>query len=262
MSRNSATLNSLFAVFSILLPLSVRAVSVFRYPIGVLSYLFYALVLLGILLLAADTFKKEYSPAFDGSYSRPLGIFATLTALAMLAEFVAAVARLYAEIAARGLRVFTLLGVLEAVSAFLSALYFSFVSLTFRGRRYDFQRLFLLHLAPVLWAMLKTLGLMEQSRDVKSDVNGILGHLVMVLLLCFFYCFAQEVHSLKGAKPVTVFFARAVAYCAMLYVFDELMQLLAGNNGIFSESPLFAVTAAVLCGFSFTFEKNIYLKSE
>ncbi len=262
MSRYSATLYSLFSVFSILVPLLLRAVSVFRYPVGALSYIFYALVVLGLVLLAVDTFRKKYTPAFQGPYGKGLGVFSALMSVALLAEFVTAVVRVYEAASESGWRLYTVLDTLEALAAFFAMLYFAFVSLTFRGRRYDFQSLFLLHLSPVLWAVLKTLGIMEQSSDVKGDVNSILGQLVLVMMLCFFYCFAQEVYRKKGAMAGTVFFARALAYCAMLFVFDELILLLAREDKPLSEGFLLAVTAAVLCGFSYLFEKNIYLESE
>ena len=264
MQKNYAGLRFGCIILFVFAAIGVRAFSVIKNLDGAADYIFYALLLCGISIIAYECFKvKGYGKAFGFDNNFHLDVFSFAAALGFFIDFIVQCYRIYQSVDSGAYHLFAYFAprCLICVSALISSFYFCTAALSFRSSRYDFRRLKVIHLVPVIWAGARILALIEQADTLKNNPNGVLKYAVLTFALCFFYCFASEVERDGGARNVTVFFSRAFSLLGELFFLDMLMLNLAGKTELSSFDSLLSLSLLLIGSFAFFFEKNIISKS-
>lgn len=224
------------------------------------SIVYYCLIAFGVLLIAFDSFKqKEYPPAFEFDNNFHLNGFSYLASLGFFADFVHNCVKLFfsAQDSSYKNLIFFIPICFSCLFALLSCFYFYTVGLSYGDKNYDFRELKILHLAPLFWSVAQVLSIMQQAISFFRNVDSVVKYAMLVFAVCFFFCFAGEIESDKGAKSATLFLARGYAYLSIMFFINRLMLLLSGNASINDSDGIFAVSVLLICAFVFFFEKNI-----
>lgn len=253
-----------FVILSLFAAAGLRLSMFLFNPSEAISGIYYAVVILGAVMIAFNSFRsKSYANAFIFKNDFHLNIFSYAACIGFFADFVYQCVEIFLSVEDGDYKNLThfIPQCLVCFFSLLSCFYFYTVGLSFGDKNYDFRELKIMHLAPVFWSGSKILLLMQFAINPFSDIGDVLEYAVLIFAVCFFYCFASEIENDKGARPVTVFFARAFSYCAMLFFIDSIVMLFSKNSSITDENVLFSVFALFICSFAFFFEKNIVFRS-
>lgn len=253
-----------FVILSLFAAAGLRLSMFLFNPSEAVNCAYYAVVVLGAVMIALNSFgSKSFANAFIFKNDFHLNIFSYAACIGFFADFVYQCAEIFLSVEDGDYKNLTHFVPLCFVCFFslLSCFYFYTVGLSFGDKNYDFRELKIMHLAPVFWSGAKILLLMQFAINPFSDIGGVLKYAVLIFAVCFFYCFASEIENDKGARPVTVFFARAFSYCSMLFFIDGIIVLLSKNAAVTDENTVFSVCALLIGSFAFFFEKNIVVRS-
>ncbi len=259
--RKPSLLRIAFEIILIMLTLILRAVSLSS-SAGEYSNYFVMLSALaaGAVIAFNSVSRKPYLPVFKSEKSRLLKLVSYLLSLGLFVEFInRCIASYYIFDGNSGSDVLPLVfRALGAAFALLSSIYFIPAGLTFGGERYDVRSLRVFHIVPLLWALFRLLEVMEQAgMDSKNDVSGVLKYTMLAFALCFFFCFAGEVESQKGARGLTAVFARETVFFSALYSADGAMLFLFKKPAALPFEATLYFTAFTLFLFSAALVKNI-----
>lgn len=260
MQSTGAKLYSLFAIISFFAAVGLRLSMLLFDLTKAFGIVYYIMIAAGVILIAVDSFKqKNYAGAFGFKNDFHLNAFSYLASLGFFVNFVYSCVKIFISAqdgSYKSLTYFIPL-CLICIFALLSCFYFYTVGLSFGDKNYDFRELKIMHLAPLFWVGAHMLSVMHQAVSISRDINSVIKYAMLISGICFFYCFAGEIQSSGGAKPSTVFLARAYSYLSVMFFIDRLMLLLSGNAAIGDGDGLLAVSVLLICTFVFFFEKNI-----
>lgn len=257
---------SFFALLTFFVAVALRLFMIISGHIGGTStVLYYLSVAAGIILLAKDTFgTKTFGCAFEYKNGFHLNLLALLCSAGFFTDFVYTAVRLF-MMADDGIKKYTLAVVVPmicgGVCALLCSFYFIMIYLSFSSATYDFKKLKIIHIAPILWSVSKILGVLTLPVQFGSDLDVILKYIVLISVLCAFYCFATEVSNEKESMPLSVFTFRCSFYTAILFFFDRIMLLMAKQAELGSEDGMLSITLLGIGVFLYFFEKNIIAHS-
>ncbi len=226
----------------------------------IFAWIYLALVVAAVISISFESLKNKcYAEAFEftnpfhidkASYIASAGLF-----LSFVTQCVVFYSAVTADIKNAALIVTAVTG---GICALISCGYFVIVGFSFGDKNYDFREFKLIHIFPMLWALSNVFSLVSLSTGFEKSIDSILKYTALMVLVCFFYCFALEVDSSGKAKSATVLFARLYSYLSILFFTDRLILVLTGNAKLMSAENSFALVGFMLCGFTFFFEKNIY----
>lgn len=260
MQSIGAKLYSLFAIISFFAAVGLRlSMLLFDLP-ETFGIAYYALIAFGVVLIAVDSFRiKKYAAAFEFKNNFHLNAFSYLASFGFFADFVHSCVRIFlsAQDGSYKRLIFFIPLCMICLFALLSCFYFYTVGLSFGDKNYDFRELKVLHLAPLFWAASQMLTVMQQAISFSRDIDSVIKYTMLIFSVCFFFCFASEIESSSGAKPSTMFLARAYSYMSVIFFIERLMLLLSGRAQISDNDGIFAVSVLFICLFVFFFEKNI-----
>lgn len=211
-----------------------------------MAYVIYGVLLFGGILLLWDCFDRRRHPVplfrFHGS-SR-LYVLCYAAAVGFFAEFVTYCHLIYQSIENGVYHLPATFAPLCLVcaGALLSGCYCCAVGVSFQTERYDFRRLRLMHIMPVLWASGHMLQLLTVN-DVLQP-HTVLKYAVIAAALLFFFFLVIEVERGAGALWMTMFLIRAFYWLALLFFADTVILLLAGKATLLSVDT--ELTAAML----------------
>ena len=240
----------------------IRFFSVF-YKNYICAGIYIALVAAAIISISYESLKtKRYAKAFEFKNAFHLDVFSYLTSAGMFLSFITQCVMLYSAFSTpkRSLTVI-LSTIMSALCALVSSVYFIIVGFSFGDKNYDFREFKLIHIVPMLWALSNVFNLVELSTGFEKSIDSVLKYTTVMILVCFFYCFALETDSDEKAHNTTVLFARLYSYLSILFFTDRLILVLTGNVRLFGAENAFALTGLMICGFTFFFEKNIFNNS-
>ncbi|MFR5874945.1 MAG: hypothetical protein ACLUFN_00490 [Eubacterium sp.] len=265
MQSTGAKLYSFLAIISFFAAVGMRLSMLLLDLSAAFGIAYYVLIATGLVLIAVDSFKqKKYAAAFEFENNFHLNAFSYLASLGFFVDFVHSCVRIFfsAQDGSYRILVSFIPLCLICLFALLSCFYFYTVGLSYGDKNYDFRELKVLHLAPLLWSVSQALSIMHQAISFSRDVENVIKYTVMIFGVCFFFCFASEIESDGGAKPSTLFLARAYSYISVIFFIDRLMLLLNGNAKISDDDGVFSLSVLLISAFVFFFEKNIiYHKS-
>lgn len=262
MQKNFSAIYTYTVILSLLTAPIIRLVGVLA-GIGFLNILFIAIVCFALGIIAFDSFSgKNYAIAFDYKNQFHLDRYSYIAAAGFFFNFLTQCVLFFGALMSGSYNMTYLLPiVMSGIGAIVSSVYFIIVGFSFGEKSYDFREFRLIHILPILWSISCIFNLIEISSGFEKDTDSFLKYLMMILLALFFYFFASEVDSSKGAKMPTVFLARAYSYVSILYFFDRLILILSRKVPLIGAENAFAITCVMIASFTFFFEKNILSKS-
>lgn len=196
-------------------------------------------VLSGVNLLKI----KNPAPVFVFNNNSCQRITAGALVISMLADFVCCCVNLYRyiSIASYNIILGSALISIRGIFALASSVCFVFISLSYsRNTEYDFRKLGVLNLAPLVWSISEGLLLLlgfEQSFDFDSVVFYITVLLSMICLL--FFC--AEIEKKDGSSVASIVIFRLFGY-ASVYNFVSAVC----SKDIFNERFVFSAILLIL----------------
>jgi hypothetical protein len=255
-----AKLYSLFAIIIFFAAVGLRLFMLLCELSKTYAIAYYVMLAFGVMLIAFDSFKnKDYPPAFEFKNNFHLNGFSYLASLGFFVDFVHNCVRLFVSAqdgSYKNLTYFIPI-CLSCLFALLSCFYFYTIGLSYGDKNYDFRELKVLHIAPLFWSVAQVFSIMQQAISFSRNVDSVVKYAMLVFAVCFAFCFASEIESSKGAKPITLFLARGYSYLSVMFFINRFMLLLSGNANINDDDGIFAVSVLLICAFVFFFEKNI-----
>ena len=264
MKKRYSGLCSVLVTGLFLAALVVRIYAVLAVKDGAVNYVFYALCVCAAALLAVDGFGiKAYAKALTVEKNSTLNMAAYAAAAGFFADFVSQCYLIYqsVESGAYHMLAYFIPQCLICVTALICVMYFTAVAMSYHSGHYDFTALKWMHIAPLLWAAARMLGIIEQADSLQSHPERVLKYAALVFALCFFYCYARETGREKGAYRATVFFAGAFTFFGDLFFLDTLTEVLARQTAPLAPDSVLALVMLLLSGFVFFFERNIIKKT-
>ena len=258
MQKNSTGYYTLFVFMSLLAAPVIRFLSIY-YVSTVLAVIYVALAAAALAGIAFESLKtKRYGNAFEFKNPFHLDVFSYIASAGFFLNFLTQCVLLYGALGAKIMSLTYIMPiVMSGLTALISSVYFIIVGFSFGDKNYDFREFRLVHLVPMLWAISCVFNLIELSSGFEKSIDSVLKYSMMLMLVCFFYCFALEVDSGGKAKNTTVLFARLFSYLSVLYFIDRLALVLSKKTVLFCGENSVALTGVMLCGFVFFFEKNV-----
>ena len=245
---------------SLLVAPVLRFLSVY-YMSYTLAFIYVALAVAAVAGIAFESLKTKEVPtatAFEFRNPFHLDVFSYIASAGFFISFLTQCVLLYEAFGEKRVSLTYILPlIMSGLTALVSSVYFIIIGFSFGNKNYDFREFRLVHIVPMLWAISCIFNLLEVSSGFEKSIDSILKYTMMLMLVCFFYCFAMEVDSGSGAKKTTVLFARLFSYLSVLFFIDRLTLVLTEKEVLFGAENLTAITCALLCGFAFFFEKNI-----
>lgn len=220
------------------------------------NIVFYVLSLLGIVFTALESLKHR-GTAFDLKQRRHMCFPSYACALGFFVSFVQSCIDIHEYLAGEGY-VATSVIVAHCIMcgfALVSCGYFIIVGISFSDSGYDFRRLRLMHLAPIIWSIGAMLGELGKVFSIKNSADEVLRCMALVSLLCFFYFFATEVEGTADIKKITVIFAGISSYICALLFFDRAINAI--GNVTLDYYMGVAVTALMFSIFAYFFKRSI-----
>ncbi len=259
MQKTSSFYYSLFVIMSLFAAPVIRYCSVF-FRNYICAWVYITLVAAAIISIAYESLKtRRYAEAFIFKNPFHLDVFSYIASAGLFFSFITQCVMLYNVLTAEKKSINLIItAVMGAVCALVSSGYFIIVGFSFGDKNYDFREFKLIHIVPMLWALSNVFSLVSLSTGFEKSIDSILKYTAIMVLVCFFYCFALEVDSKGKAKSVTVLFARLYSYLSVLFFTDRLILVMTDNVSLISAENAFALTGVMFCGFIFFFEKNIY----
>lgn len=239
----------------------LKAISVFAFESVFLTVGFFAAVVIGIVLIGAETFRqKKFADAFVFENKFHISFFSILASVGFFVDFVSDSLELYSVAQDGGYNVVavgaSVVG-FECLLALVSAACMIMVSLSFsKNTRYDFRELKILNIFPLLWAILKGIALLSDIGQSFSQTEAV-KYIAVISCIAAFYFFAKEVDCKDGASACSVFFFRCFAYFAVLYFICMLCDILTKQTEAFDRSFVLSLSILLNGVFSYFLEKNI-----
>lgn len=238
----------------------LKAISVFAFESVFLTVGFFAAVVIGIVLIGAETFgQKKFADAFVFENEFHISFFSILASVGFFVDFVSDSLTLYSVVQDGGYNV--AVGALvigfEGLFALVSAACMIMVSLSFgKNTRYDFRELKLLNAFPLLWALSNGIALLSDIGQSFSQTEAV-KYIAVISCIAAFYFFAKEVDGKNGASACSVFSFRCFAYFAVLYFICTLCDILGGQTALLERSSVLSLSILLNGVFAYFLEKNI-----
>lgn len=238
----------------------LKAISVFAFESVFLTVGFFAAVVIGIVLIGAETFRqKRFADAFVFENKFHISFFSILASVGFFVDFVSDSLELYSVVQDGGYNVAVGASVIgfEGLLAIVSAACMIMVSLSFgKNTRYDFRELKILNIFPLLWAILKGIALLSDIGQSFSQTEAV-KYIAVISCIAAFYFFAKEVDGKDGASACSVFSFRCFAYFAVLYFICILCDVLTKQTEAFDRSFVLSLSILLNGVFAYFLEKNI-----
>lgn len=238
----------------------LKAISVFAFESVFLTVGFFAAVVIGIILIGAETFgQKKFADAFVFENKFRISFFSILASVGFFVDFVSDSLELYSVAQDGGYNVAVGASVIgfEGLLAIVSAACMIMVSLSFgKNTRYDFRELKILNIFPLLWAILKGIALLSDIGQSFSQTEAV-KYIAVISCIAAFYFFAKEVDGKDGASACSVFSFRCFAYFAVLYFICILCDVLTKQTEAFDRSFVLSLSILLNGVFAYFLEKNI-----
>mgnify|MGYP004466716165 FL=1 len=238
----------------------LKAISVFAFESVFLTVGFFAAVVIGIVLIGAETYgQKKFADAFVFENKFRISFFSILASVGFFVDFVSDSLELYSVVQDGGYNVAVGASVIgfEGLFALVSAACMIMVSLSFgKNTRYDFRELKILNIFPLLWAILKGIALLSDIGQSFSQTEAV-KYIAVISCIVAFYFFAKEVDGKDGASACSVFSFRCFAYFAVLYFICILCDVLTKQTEAFDRSFVLSLSILLNGVFAYFLEKNI-----
>lgn len=245
MTKLLSSLRTIGVITCVAAVVVLRLLSVYRGQQETMAYAIYGVLLFGGFLLLWDSFERRPYPALIQLHGHlRLYVLCYIAAAGFFAEFVTYCHLIYQSIENGVYHLPATFAPLCLVGAgaLLSSFYCGAVGMSFQTNRYDFRRLRLMPIMPVLWASGHMLQLLTVN-DVLQP-HTVLKYAAIAAALLFFFFMVIEMERGVGALWITVFLTRSFYWLAGLYFVDTVIRLTAGKATLLSVDT--ELTAALL----------------
>lgn len=152
--------------------------------------------------------------------------------------------------------------VISSVFAVISCFYFLIFYLSSRGTNYDFRNFTVFHFAPAIWAFARLCVIMSKLVDPIGGIETCLEFLVLILAICFNFCFLSGLDK-KKAQVTSLFSFSAVSlssFCIVLTV-PRILMIISGNIKLLVKPDFSTITYLVLGLFALAVIRDISKKN-
>lgn len=260
MQSLSSRIYSLLSVLFFFTSVALRiAVPFFNLSLG-LNIAFYACAGIGaVFIVLASIGIENTSKPFELNGNKLLGILSYIASLGFFVDFVSQAIAIYTSLNSSGFKLFSVLFPLCAGSAmsFASCFYFFTIGMSYGDSSYDFRKLKILHIAPILWAIANVLGIMTEAISPLKEVNSTLKYIAFIFAILYFYFFSKETFNNENAKRLTVSMAGLFSYVSILFFVDCAMLALTKNADVFDKNIVLGVTLLLVSLFALFHQRSI-----
>ena len=224
----------------------------------------YALIAIGLSMITVSAIKEnDYLSAFNFNNNKKMSIASYAASAGFFINFVHQCVVIYQSVENGEFKAFSFFvpACLACLSALLSCFYFFTIGMSYSDNGYDFRKLKVLHIVPVLWAIANVLAVMTVAVSPLKDAGKVMKFAMLVCAVAFFYFLAVEIENKKGAKKATVLFSKAFSYLALMFFADRVMLLLSRDVVISDSDSVFSLVVIMIAVFAFFFQKDIIKNS-
>lgn len=246
----------LFFVVAIILRFSALF---FQFSSG-LIIAFYIFVLSSIFCIVLRTVKEDnYSTAFKFEKTKRLDIVSYFACFGFFVDFVHQCVRIFLCVQNGDYKSFTMFSpiCLSCIFSLLSCFYFITIAMSFSDIGYDFRRLKLLHISPILWSLANLITALTEPMSLLKEVNSIIKYAAIISAVLYYYFFARETENEDKAKKPIVLFSRAFGYLALIFFVDRVMLILTGNAELLDKNSIFSASLLMISLFPLFQQRSI-----
>ena len=219
---------------------------------------FYVLLAVALVFELVQCLKiSDYSPALPRGDGFRLRFFAFFAAVGMFISFISSAVGVYKCCINRSDSVSrTALEILLCVFALLSCISMLSCAVSFSdGNAYDFRKVPMLNVMPLMWLSLKCIIGLTDVYGV-GDVDFTVMYLAVMFGIGAFYSFAYESDSDKGARAFSVFCFNSFSACAGMGALGRTMSVLHNKIAFTDENSIFILSLFLAGTFTYSLGRN------
>lgn len=219
---------------------------------------FYVLLAVALVLELVQCHENSHcSPAIPRGDSFRLRLFALFAAVGMFIDFISSAVGVYKCCINRSDSVSrTALEILLCVFALLSCISMLSCAVSFSdGNAYDFRKVPVLNVMPLMWLLLKCIIGLTDVYGV-GDVDFTVMYLAVMFGIGAFYSFAYESESDKGARAFSVFCFNSFSACAGMGALGRTVSVLHNKISFTDENSIFILSLLLAGTFTYSLGRN------
>lgn len=255
-SRIYSLLAVLFFVISSVLRIVAPLIGVSN---GINIAFYVCLAVGGLLIILGAVGEDNANKAFEIENKVDLKVFGYLSAIGFFIDFVHQATRIYSYFQEDGYKSLSIIVPIcvACVMALASSFYFFTIGMSYGDFGYDFRKLRVLHIAPMLWAIANALGIMTEAISPLKEVNSTIKYATLVVAVLYYYFFAREIDNESSAKKAFVMFSRMLPYLAVVLFIDRVMLLLTKNADMFDKNSVAGLSILLISLFALFHQRSI-----
>lgn len=260
MQSLSARIYSLLSIVFFVVGIALRiAVPLLSLSTGInVAFYICACVGAGFIILGAVS-ENISAKAFEINDKSKLNLIAFATSVGFFIDFVHQAVLIFSTLQGDGYKGFSNLAppIVASLMAIASSFYFFTIGMSYSDFGYDFRRLKVLHIAPVLWAIANSLGVMTEAISPLKEVNSTVKYVTLIVSVFYFYFFSKEVDNNENAGKIFVMLSRLFSYFALMFFVDRLMLLLTKNANLLDKNSVLGASVLLISLFALFHQRTI-----
>lgn len=260
MQSLSSGIYSVFSILFCVVAIVLRFSALLLNSSSGLIIAFYIFALATVIFVVLRTIKEEgYSNAFKLNKAYRLDALSYFACFGFFVDFVHQCVRIFLSVQNGDYRSFATMSpiILSCIFALLSCFYFITVAMSYSDIGYDFRRLKLLHISPMLWAFANVLNGFTEPVSLLKEVDSIVKYFALCLAVAYFFCFAKEIENASSAKKSFVLFSRMFGYSSLIFFADRVMLIITGNAELLDKNSILAVCLLLISLFAVFQQRSI-----
>lgn len=248
----SARIYSLISVLVFIISSVFRAVVLLFKLSDSLNIAFYFLLAIGGMFAYLGSITKKPLNTFDFKNKSILNIASYGSAIGFFIDFIMKAISIYSISQNSGYKsfaVFIPLGV-ACIMALACSFYFFAIGMSYSDFGYDFRKLKLLHIVPIIWAISNALCIMTEAISPLLEVDSVIKYATYVASILYFYFLAREVENMENTKKAYLVASSLFSYFTMMFFVDRALMLLTRNADFWSNSNLTAISIMLISLFA------------
>lgn len=226
---------------------------------NIVSLGFYALaVFCAVLSTLGLKNKSDIPDVFTLKETNRVGAFSFVASVGFFVNFVVQCVDIYKMVDTRKYRnlIHFLPTCAICIFAILSCFYFICIASSLCTKSYDFRRLKVFHIAPLLWSVFYVLSIMSVAIKPLKDIDLMLKYIALIMLVLFLYFLALDVQGNASTSKLTLAFAKLFSIFGFLFFVDRMMSIIVSQAPVVDSDSVLSITIFLISLFAFSFEKE------
>ena len=140
---------------------------------------------------------------------------------------------------------------LSGIFSLVSCFYLICISLTSRGRNFDFKKFNFLHLSIILFGVARFVKITTAIVDVRSDIDSILEFLFLIFIVFAWFGYISFIYGEGKGKSILFTLSSIMSFCVSIVFFvPYLLYAFVNFDGVINETTLSAVSYFAMGVFS------------